>query len=776
MKHEWHQTDYLLEDCTIHGYRITEIPTRQNYGIKRIVYPNINRPEIFPQERNITHSISNYTLRNQNYDYPYNINDYSNQISQNEIENQRKYINNYRLKTSGSDGDFADNYSFYISGTSRLKPRVTINNKRAEYNCKTPNPYYFNYNDNIGRQRTIMNNYNNSNNYLTTKNRGYDICNTESVEEYNNSINNKRRNYYLTPNYYNNNDEEEGINMNLKNYHLSRNSNNQNIIGDNMYERRIVTENNEIPLKRRIINGYKNNINYNYKMENIRHVNITRNERNKRNENEQAINIRKSYKNNGYLIHSGIKKYYVNNYNTTKECNNKALHIIQNITNNIKRNAENNKIKMTNLNNHKFYISKNNEEYIQNKNNRTIIQQNPIKKSKYYLDKINNNINEKKDSFNKTNIMKDKNLFINDINIFNNKNKNDYSLQFIKDKLKNKNKIIIKPKPKQNKPNNTENILKLPKEQNEKIEQHIEKYYDSQGNCIGGKNVIIKRKYKHNGEKIVKEVIKESYKPNFKEIFKKHIPKKEEEENEERKEVQKENDNYFQYLKNCDKSQKKENLGNSINNNIEEKNEEMRNVTFGIKSQSIRFEEETKEEKEANEQQIMVNSEFEDDKNDENKIIINNDDKKDSKDININSNIDGNNINDSIKNYQNIKANEETNENIEKYKDELKKDSNKEEIKEDIKSEEIKNDNIKEEIRNDMKGIEMKEDIKEEEIFLDDCNKEGKKDDINKEEIKEEGYKEDIINNIEVKIEEKIDKENIDENIEENKRNKKNLN
>ena len=343
MKHDWHQTDYILEDCPIHGYRITEISTRPNYGIKRNVYPNIIQPKIFPQIRNIVHSISNYSLRNQNYDYPYNINDYSNQISLNEIENQSKYINDYRIKTSSSEGDFADNYSFYISGNSRLKPRVTINNKRAEYNCKTPNPYYYNYNDNIERQRTIINNYNNSNNYLRTKIRGYDICNTESDEVYNNSINNKRRNYYLTPNYYNNdNDEEEGNNMNLKNYHLIRNSNNQNIIEDNIYERRNVTENNEIPLKRNVLNGYKNNMNYNYKMENISHVNISRNGRNKRNENEQAIKIRKNYKNNGKLIPSGIKKYYVNNYNTTKEANNKVLCINQNITNNIKRNAENN--------------------------------------------------------------------------------------------------------------------------------------------------------------------------------------------------------------------------------------------------------------------------------------------------------------------------------------------------------------------------------------------------------------------------------------------------
>ena len=233
---------------------------------------------------------------------------------------------------------------------------------------------------------------------------------------------------------------------------------------------------------------------------------------------------------------------------------------------------------------------------------------------------------------------------------------------------------------------NTENLLKIPKEKNDKIEQHIEKYYDSQGNCIGGKNVIIKKRYKANGEKVVKEVIKESYKPNFNEIFKKYIPKKEDEGNEEGKMENERNDNYFKL--------QKESIQNNINNNTEGKNEDMRRITFGNKSQSVRFEDEAKDEKEADEQQILVKSEFEDDisrdikedKKDENKIIINDEDKKDN---NSNSIIEGNNINESIK------INVEKKENIEKNKEEIKKDSNKGEMKEDIQLEEIKVDSNK---------------------------------------------------------------------------------
>ena len=697
MKHEWHQTDYLLEDCPIHGFKITEIPMRTNYGIKRNIYSNIGQPKIFPYERNIIHSTSNYSLRNQNNDYLYNINDYSNQIPQKEINNQNQFINNYRLNASGSGGDFADNYSFYISGSSRLRPKVTISKKRAECNCQTPNTYYnnYNYNDNIGRERTILNNYNNSNSYLRPNFKRYDICITDANEVFNTNNNSRRRNY-LTPNYYNNDSDEEGIDLNVKKYHLNRNMNNQNIIEDNIYERRIITESDELPLKRRIINGYNNNKNYNYKKENIPHVNIPMNERNIR--NEQAINVRKNYKNNAKLIPDRIKKYYANKYNSTKETNNKVLYINQNINNNIRSNEEQNnkiKVKMTNLNNHKFYLSNDNKEFIQYKNNRTIIQQKPIRINKYYLDKINKNIKENKDIFNKSNLIKDKNPFINGEKIFNINRKNDYSSQIIKDKLNNKNKIKIKRK-QMEQHYNTENLIKIPKEKNEKIEQHIEKYYDSQGNCIGGKKVIIKKRYKANGEKVVKEVIKESYKPNFKEIFKKYIPKKEDEGNEEGKIEKERNDNYFQL--------QKENIQNSINNNIEGKNEEMRIPTFGIKSQSIRFEEEAKDEKEADEQQILVNSEFgedtprdiKEDRKDENKIIINDEDKKDIN-ININSIIDGNNI------HESIKIDVEKKENIEENLEEIKKDSNKGEIKEDIQLQEIKNDSneIEEKINKD---------------------------------------------------------------------------
>ena len=813
MQHEWNQTDYFLENCPFHGYRITQIPVRPNYGIN--IYSNINQPTIFPYERNIIHDISNYSLRNPNQDYPYNIVEYSNPIYQKEINNKNKYSTNYSLKPSCSEGDYTDNYTFYISGSSRLKPRVTINNMRADYNSNTPNIYNYNYTDNRRRQRTIVNN-NNSNGYLMPKVRRYDIANTEPEEIYNNTYNNRRRNYYLTPNYYNNDDEDE-IKLDVKTYHLNRNINNENIIDYNINERRIVTENNLLPSKRRVINGYKNNMNYNYKMEDIRHMNISGNEKN--NGNPQIVRIRKIYKNKEKEIPDKIKKYYTNKNKTNpKEEDNKVLLINKNINKNIKKYEEKNnnkvKVRITNLNNHRFYISKNDKVSIQNLNNMTLMQQRPVKISKYFLEKINKNIKENKDLFNKTNIIEGKNPLYNDVNIIQNKSKNAYAFQLRKDKAKNK--IIIKPKEIKNnkKYDFSNNVYNIQKGGNEKIEKQIEKYYDSQGNLIGGKNVIIKKRYKENGEKIVKEIIKESYKPNFNDIFKKYIPK-EVGANESKKEVgknkqnvQEKNDIYYPFQINCDKLEKKENVEN--NNIIEEKNDEMRNVTFGIKSQSIRFEEETKDEKEADEQEILINSEYEadttktinEDKNDEKKLIDNDNDKKYLKENNIHDLRDVNNGNEIINNKEEIKKvlkmeeikedlkMEEIKEDLkmEEIKEDLKseviKDNNKKEIKEYIKLKEIKEnnkeeikENNKEEIKKDLKSEEIKEnnkqeikeDYSKEEIKVDtklgeikeDYHEEEIKEDINKEEIEGNIKEKEVTNNAEAKIEEKIDNINI---------------
>ena len=61
-----------------------------------------------------------------------------------------------------------------------------------------------------------------------------------------------------------------------------------------------------------------------------------------------------------------------------------------------------------------------------------------------------------------------------------------------------------------------------------KLEQHTEKYSDSQGNFVGGKNIIIKRNYENNGENLIEEIIKEEFNSNVNN-FNKYASKNEEE-------------------------------------------------------------------------------------------------------------------------------------------------------------------------------------------------------------------------------------------------------
>ena len=696
MKPEWNQTDFILEDCPIHGYKITQIPVRKNYEFKRNVYSNIEEPTIFPYERNIIHSISNNSFRNVNRQNYSNLDDYY-QISKQGNNNRGKYYNtNYDIgRGIDSEKEFPDNYTFYLSGTSKLKPKVTINNVLTEYtnqniNNYIPPPKYshimsqynyrnkiinnnlpnaYNYNENNRRQKTISNNYNNSIDYLRPKVRTYiNISEPDDTSEEMYNYNRKRE-YYLTPNYYKN--DGEG-NLDTKNYRLIRNINKQymnrtdNFEDFDFDERRIITENDQKP-KRRVLNDYNKNSKYYYKIENVPKFNrdIER--------PMEEILPKRSYKNKENNFPARIKNYYGDKYKTINQIQDKNKlnkNRIKNVNNEENNENENQiKVRITNLNNHKFYISNSKD----NLPNRT----RPIKINK--------------------NVRSEKNITYSGGNKL--KQNNDYSWKVIKDKTNNK-KIIIKRKE-----SNTGNKLekqKLNKDNNVndkkgKIEELTEKYYDSQGNCIGGKKIIIKKKYKNNGEKIIQEVIKKEFKPDFNDLFKKYVPKN----NSEGNNIQLESEKYYPYQLNYDKLKKKDITNNFSNNNYkdfeqkikEEKNEieenKNRNVTFGSKSDSIRFELEDKEEKEADEQQILINSEFDDeDVKDKNNNIINN--KKEVNNIDANKENDKNiinNINNEKENKMNnndIYNNNLVNNNIIKEENQLNNEENKEEKKEQV--------------------------------------------------------------------------------------------
>ena len=89
--------------------------------------------------------------------------------------------------------------------------------------------------------------------------------------------------------------------------------------------------------------------------------------------------------------------------------------------------------------------------------------------------------------------------------------KNNNNLDLSKDYLKYKKKHKIQ------KLKNIKIVKKEKKNEKEKnddiIEDNIEKYFDKNGNCIGGRKIIIKKEYS-NGQKIIEKLVQEKYKQN----------------------------------------------------------------------------------------------------------------------------------------------------------------------------------------------------------------------------------------------------------------------
>ena len=144
-----------------------------------------------------------------------------------------------------------------------------------------------------------------------------------------------------------------------------------------------------------------------------------------------------------------------------------------------------------------------------------------------------------------------------------------------------------------------------------KVEEHVERYFDKDGNCIGGKKVIIKQEY-DNGQKIIKKLVEEKYKSNSGyETLKKQG------------EI-----NYNNSHKKSEKkgskisSSKKGSNIEALEENQDEENNINTIVTFGMNSKNSKIEddiilENANEDKEADEQNIDINTEFDDEeKND----------------------------------------------------------------------------------------------------------------------------------------------------------------
>ena len=164
---EWQDEDgNIIRKCPVHNYYTSSNLYQPNYQQARMISPNYEKIYISPQQME---QYNDYIITsNQNmiddYDYPQysyennqNINysnQYYNQGNNNDMYNinstnsNRNDLNSSLSKYESSDGvlrGYTNNYSFYVSGSSQIKPKVTINNQ---------------YNNNYS-----VNNSNNSTNY-----------------------------------------------------------------------------------------------------------------------------------------------------------------------------------------------------------------------------------------------------------------------------------------------------------------------------------------------------------------------------------------------------------------------------------------------------------------------------------------------------------------------------------------------------------------------------------------------------------------------------------
>ena len=170
---EWQDEDgNIIRRCPVHNYYASPIVNQKNYIRPKMISPNYEK--IYTSPRKIEQYNNNYIITSSNqsmvneneypqYSYENNQNvKYVNQYYKQRNNNDNYNINNTNSSTNNtnsslrkyesSDGvlrGYTNNYSFYISGSSQIKPKVTIN---TQYN-----------NNNYTVRNTNNNSQNNSN-------------------------------------------------------------------------------------------------------------------------------------------------------------------------------------------------------------------------------------------------------------------------------------------------------------------------------------------------------------------------------------------------------------------------------------------------------------------------------------------------------------------------------------------------------------------------------------------------------------------------------------
>ena len=541
-----------------------------------------------------------------------------------EIKTSKKYK---KLETVTKSLKYNSGFSF--QGNKNKKANIDINNI-------SKNKYSYNnnsYNNKISLIKSYKSSLNNAvkksgntTNYYHlksgTNNSRIKPLNTQNISNlriYNESNNNSRYNTQLNKNRINNS------NQNSIKTNISKG-------GKSSYRRR--NENNPVNIEQekkfidKIHNKTKRN-NYSFDIYNTNHIAI-------RNNNYYSNNIPSSIidlkRNDFYRPNNRIKKSKTND-NILKGIVNEQE------TESPEKNNNSFLVNTTGLNNYKFYISKenylNNDSIRNNYNRHTqpILQMNDeyISTNPYIntfetenydvhdfyndnayngINKLDNNLykanfdynyknNYKKTSYDNSNrLLKHYNNIHNNINTIPipiNKNKKKkkvakFKLNQLKELRENEFKI---------------DKNKINKKEDENVEEYIEKYFDKDGKCIGGKKTVIKQEYE-NGQKIIKKFVEEKYKSNSSYEF---LKKQEE-------------NNYDIHNKKSSKketiisSSKKDSYLNMTSENLEDENNNINTiVTFGVNSKNSRIDEDlynTNEEKEADEQIIEINPDFDD--------------------------------------------------------------------------------------------------------------------------------------------------------------------
>ena len=579
MRKEWKvfNNDIISEDCPIHGYKKDIISTSKiNYDEDATL--NFKNPKVFFYQKDFNQNIFNNSYFNSNqkiskiyYKFP---------LRNNKQINSNQFINNYndRKYNGFDDKEYTNNYSFYLSGSPHLQPKVTINNVSTQFSNRIYN------HQNINQNKISPFIYQNKKyeNKVNSYNQNCLIKNNFSPKIYKNKQRNKNENINRKP-------EVTIQRINDNNSFLNENNLHNFYCNDN--ELYINQRNKFLNLnkKEEDINNY--NLNYNNY--------IYQNNENYNNKNEEKINRSQEY----------IKKYELRkkseNYNDYKS-DYEIQPYIKKKYNNFYNDDENNskiRVTITNLDNHRFYLSdssNNNSPRIYH----TFTEEGLYKKKRNFLDKNFHSRNKKKY------------IIYNNINRNNNYNSNTKKINR-KEKYNYRNK-------------REKDITNKEKYENEEnVEQNIEKFYDNQGHFIGEKKTIVKRKFTNNdkGERIIRETVEEEYKSNYNNF--------------------KKNRNINENLFNKDNY----NILNKNNDNLE--NEIIINQNENEKGNDLLFEiDDYKDEKEADEQKIIINSEFEDEEEEEkSKNDINNNEIKNEK---LNDNINKEDLENNINNNFNI--------------------------------------------------------------------------------------------------------------------------